>query len=125
MVTSVEPEVCDEERPGPESAQDSTLVALHEIRELLPLRTRLGLADSERSGTRTVSVRYVCPPLEQMTPYSVVSWDDTETEPDGAPPVEKLNPELEDELTQDHEMSAVSPTLMVDGERLIDGVAGA
>ena len=47
------------------------------------------------------------------TEYWVVDVGDTEAEPDVAPPVEKLEPELEDEFTHDHAMVAEFPVTIV------------
>jgi len=51
--TSCDPDMPDDERPGPETVQPVTCDALQDICELAPARTRVGFAAMVTLGART------------------------------------------------------------------------
>ena len=53
MGTACDPDVPDDERPGPDIAQLFTCDALHDICELAPARTRAGFAEIATLGEST------------------------------------------------------------------------
>ncbi len=56
ITTDCDPDMLALERPGPETVQLSTLVALQKIVDELPLTTRIGSALMETTGVVTVTV---------------------------------------------------------------------
>ena len=93
----IAPDDCDPVSPeaeklGPVTVQLETSVALHEITDESPERTRVGFAVMERAGFRTVTVTESWHPAEHCNVYVFVVPGRTETSPFAAPPVEKLRP---------------------------------
>ena len=96
MVTAVEPEVADDESPGPVVEQESGEPLVDQLMtEESPLLTVVGFAEIFTATFTTVTVAddcAWCPATEQSTLYEVVEEGFTCTDPDVAFPVEKFVP---------------------------------
>jgi len=95
-----------------DTSQLLVAVVVHSMTDVSPIRKSDGVAVMVSSGYRTVTVTVPCPPFEHRSVYKVVVVGVTSAEPDTAPPVEKFDPELEDESAHDQVRVAGFPLMI-------------